>query len=1073
MIFRISVFLVAWSLAFVSPAQNLSHVFGITQDGVYKISKSQAQQLGFQGLTNLSIYGYPGPLPQVLDSAQLALQEIPAWQGGDELYFFLKGPHRQEITEKGTLSYTHHPYTDTLRYLLGKSPSPIRLEEKSGTGELPPSTQTWYQFRSIKEEKINILNSGRSWYSNPIRQGQSLIINFGLSTESKAPWLLQFRVLGQSTGSSSMRVYADNEMIQDLSFSPLLASPYAIKGSEKDYEGEFLPSSGKLNQLRFGYQGTGSGHVDFALVGIPFEGLNLPEGIFFGKNPTYLPIPLGKKVWEISDFYKPQAFGSGKGALGKSWIIFSPTSAKSLQTIKVLEPFFLPEPRAELIILTVPAFRETALKLKAHKEKMGIPTEVVLSSAVFTRYGYGNNDPTAIRNFLASQFHLGQRLKNVLLLGKGTFDYKGKLGGRPNLLPIYTSKSSLDPLTTYSSDDYYALLDWGQGEWEESERGDRALSIGVGRVPAITVSEAAIWVDKVLRYGILREEEPLLPRISLLADDGDNGVHMRDSEVHGDYLQKNHPFIQVEKLYLDQFIQEKNDSKQSVPALKTALENSLVQGTQVLNYVGHGNETTLAAEEIFNVQDLANWPEQEHLPLWFTATCEFGRHDSPFVRSAAEELLFAKNKGAIGIMSSGRPVFSSINFGINQAFIQQLIDPVGRRNLGEIFKNTKNKSLKGVYNRNFSLLGDPSMGIDFPQAGIRLEKILPLGKQNPVDSLYTWGRYQLHADLVDVTSQANLSQFNGKFLIEVWETPSAFTTRGDENAPFSYKVEDQKLFVGEGKILQGKIIAQFVIPERKTKEIENLRIRLHAWDSLQNVQGVGVFDIPVISSTLPLSTDKTGPEIRVEIGGKSPNQVRSIATTQVEMELFFFDPSGIHAASSPKGREMVVQINDQTPIPIPSQYRALEGSFEKGKAKILLTGLKEGKNSIRIFASDLLGNFSESNFSLVVENSERFQVLSHQVFPNPSSISTNFSFRHNRPNQTLLGTLRIYSPSGQLLVSDSKRFPRAAENITSWEWIFFTNNIRNPAKGSYIYILTIQAESSGELDTVSGKLVIQ
>ncbi len=90
MIFRIFVFLVAWGLAFASPAQNLSHIIGITQDGVYKISKSQAQQLGFQGLTNLSIYGYPGPLPQVLDSAQLALQEIPSWQGGDDLYFFLK-----------------------------------------------------------------------------------------------------------------------------------------------------------------------------------------------------------------------------------------------------------------------------------------------------------------------------------------------------------------------------------------------------------------------------------------------------------------------------------------------------------------------------------------------------------------------------------------------------------------------------------------------------------------------------------------------------------------------------------------------------------------------------------------------------------------------------------------------------------------------------------------------------------------------------------------------------------------------------------------------------------------------
>jgi len=58
----------------------------------------------------------------------------------------------------------------------------------------------------------------------------------------------------------------------------------------------------------------------------------------------------------------------------------------------------------------------------------------------------GNPDLNAIRNFIAWHYQQGGELKNVLILGKGTFDYKEKLGGRPNLVPIYTSRNSLNPL---------------------------------------------------------------------------------------------------------------------------------------------------------------------------------------------------------------------------------------------------------------------------------------------------------------------------------------------------------------------------------------------------------------------------------------------------------------------------------------------------------------------------------------------------------------------------------------------------------------------------------------------------
>ena len=211
-----------------------------------------------------------------------------------------------------------------------------------------------------------------------------------------------------------------------------------------------------------------------------------------------------------------------------------------------------------------------AQQFQNFKASQGIPTQVVFTSEIYDWMGYGNPDLSAIRNYIAQEYHNGKQLKNVLILGKGTFDYKKKLGGRPNIVPIYTSRSSLDPLTTYSSDDYLGILDGGSGEWEESKAGDTPLRIGVGRVPAITFAEGQSWLEKSLAYEKQGDAFPS-NTITFLADDGDNGVHMQDSEVHASYLEKNLPFYRSQKLYLDRFEQTKSGARQESPAAKKRL----------------------------------------------------------------------------------------------------------------------------------------------------------------------------------------------------------------------------------------------------------------------------------------------------------------------------------------------------------------------------------------------------------------------------------------------------------------------------------------------------------------------
>lgn len=1053
-------------------SQTFKHTAGVTEAGIYKISADQARKLGFPRLEEVAIYGYPGMLPQRLDSAQLRPQEIPSWLQADQLYFYLEGPHQGAFTNEGELNYRHHLYTDTLRYVLAQESAPKRIESIQGNSNPPATQATWYQLSTLKEEKINLLNSGRSWYSLPIRQGQSLAISFSKSSGTNAPWLLHARMMSQSNSSSSFRIWADTEQLQEVNFSPIPTSTYGVKGSETSILIPFTPKEGRLEQVRFSFQGTGTGHLDFALVGIPFSNSSLKEGLYFGKAENSISLETGFQTWEISDFYKPISYATGKSASGKKWILFSPKNAKELLRIRAITPKSTSASAAELLVITVPQFKEVAQQFQSFKTSQGISTQLVFTSEIYDWQGYGNSDISAIRNFIAQKYHQDKQLKNVLLLGKGTFDYKKKLGGRPNLVPIYTSRSSLDPLTTYSSDDFFGMLNWGLGEWEESKAGDAPMQIGVGRIPVITYAEAQSWLEKCIAYEKQGDDFPS-STLTFLADDGDNGVHLRDSEVHAAYLEKNLSFFRSQKLYLDRYEQTKSGGRQESPAAKKALVETLNSGTLLLNYVGHGNETTLTAEELFRVQDLENWPSQARLPLWFTATCEFGRHDSPFIRSAAEELLFARKKGAIGLLATGRPVFSSVNFSINEAFTQALAAAAeSGMDLGTLYRRTKNESLNGAYNRNFSLLGDPSLRLTLPEARVQLEKLVALPNQSPIDSLQTLVPMQLTAAIQDPNTQAFLPNFQGRFRLEIWDQASSIRTLGDESSPVEFKEENQRLFSGEGEVRNGKLVAQFLLPEHLKVQAEKTRVRMEAWDSEKKIHATGVVSFPMANKKAG-SLDQVGPQITAEFGGKPVQGSPPIASTQVEVLLKLQDASGINSSSLVPEKIMQLRINQGAPQQIHQAYRALEGNFEKGTAQVLLTGLVDGKNEIQVLAWDNFGNQGSLSFPIEVRNSTSLQVISHQIYPNPTREKASIRFRHNRPQENLIASWTIFSTTGQVLFSEEKRFNRASEIIDEWDWIFLQHKTKYPTKGTYIYKLTLQSASTSEVDSVSGKLVIQ
>ena len=65
-------------------------------------------------------------------------------------------------------------------------------------------------------------------------------------------------------------------------------------------------------------------------------------------------------------------------------------------------------------------------------------------------------------------------------------------------MPAYENGNSLDPLATYTSDDFFGFLD--DNEDINSTVVINQLDIGIGRVPAKNADEAKNYIDKIETY---------------------------------------------------------------------------------------------------------------------------------------------------------------------------------------------------------------------------------------------------------------------------------------------------------------------------------------------------------------------------------------------------------------------------------------------------------------------------------------------------------------------------------------------------------------------------------------------
>ena len=720
------------------------------------------------------------------------------------------------------------------------------------------------------------------------------------------------------------------------------------------------------------------------------------------------------------------------------------------------------------IIVVHPPFLAQAQRLaQFHQQQNGLRTLVVTTEQVYNEFSSGSPDPTAIRDLVKMYYDKfnndpANKLKSLLLFGDASYDYKDRLTNNTNFVPSYQNNSSLDILTTYTSDDFFGFLDDTE-DINSVLSSILLISESAACLQRITV-EAKNFVDKVEAYFNPSSLGPWRNNLTFIADDEDQNLHLQDAEVVTNTVTTVAPVFDKQKIYLDAFQQESGSGGSRYPLANQAINNQVLNGTLIWNFAGHGGPRRLAEETILD-QDIVNsWNNTNRLPLFITATCDFAPYDNPFINSIGENILMRPKTGAIALMTTTRVVFAFSNRIMNNNYLQFALQPDanGRyRSLGDAVKDAKNYTYQNssdiTNNRKFTLLGDPALTLAFPVLKVQPVTVngLPVSQ---VDTLSATEKITIEGEVRDV--QGNLlSGFNGNVYPAVFDKPQNVSTLGNDpgSPPTSFSTQTNILFKGKATVNAGKFTFSFKVPKDINYQYGNGKLSLYAEDGTRD--GNGYFTGFVVGgSVISTDNDNVGPEIKPFLNDeKFVNG--GISNESPVLILKLSDSSGINTVGTGIGHDIVATLdNDKNQFFILNDFFQGElNSYQQGAVRFQLPELEPGMHTLKIKAWDVLNNSNEVLLDFVVAKNEELQ-LSHVLnYPNPFTTRTEFWFEHNKPGQDLMVRLQIFTLTGRVIKTFQKTINTAGNRSNELEWDGRDEYGDKMGKGVYLYKLSVIA----------------
>lgn len=1097
--------------------------------GIYKVDLSFLAGLGINtsnlSSSSIKLFGNGGHMLPESNAANRAddLQEVAIYMadGGDGVFsgtdfflFYAPGPD-EWMKDSVNQRFFHRKniYSDKSYYFLTIGNNGKRIITAPLVTS-PAITISSFSERYFHElDTVNFLGSGKEWYGEELSglPGRSLTRNFSFNI----PGIVQNSVIAvrteciaRSAGVSSRFDIAINNQpagqltipqigsgLYDLfaqSSSSVLSTIAQSEAVSINYT--YLPGSfnsqGWINWLEVFARRNLSLNGNEPLFFRDWNSVGSNNGEFVVRNAA-----AATQVWDITDFNNPVRM---QGVFSNSEFRFVNTCERLREYVafntatnlfktpvsagKIGNQDIHGAPAANYLIVTHPPFFSQAQRLaQLHQQNDNLRSLVVTTEQVYHEFSSGSPDPVAIRDFVKMFYdkagsNPGNSPKYLVLFGDASYDYKDRLVNNTNLVPAWQNNFSLDPLSTYVSDDFFGFLD--DNEDINSGLVTNLLDIGIGRVPAKNAEEAKNFVDKVAVYLSPQSLGSWRNNLTFIADDEDNNLHLQDAEIITGTAGTIGPVFDQQKIYLDAFLQESGAGGSRYPQANEASNNQVYNGTLIWNYNGHGGASRLAEENILDQPVVNSWNNPDRLPLFITATCDFAPYDNPFVNSLGENILLRPKTGAVALMTTTRLVFAFSNRIINNNYLQFALQPDASgkyRSLGDAVKDAKNFTYQNsgdiANNRKFTLLGDPVLTLAFPKMKARISRVNGVDV-SIADTLSALEKIMMEGEITDWQGNI-LNDFNGNVYPSIFDKPRIINTLGNDpgSQVTSFIAQGNTLFKGKATVANGRFSFTFKVPRDINYQFGNGRVSLYAENGISDANGF-LTNLVVGGSNGGTDADKEGPQIKAYLNDEL--FVNGGITNQNPVLLVkLSDTSGINTAGTGIGHDIIAILdNDNNRYFILNDfYQAELNSYQQGTVRFQLPGLNPGPHTLKIKAWDVVNNSSEVLLDFIVANDTELE-LSHVLnYPNPFTNSTTFWFEHNKPGLHLAVQLQVMTVTGRVIKTMEQVVTTEGNRSADITWDGRDEYGDKPGRGVYLYKLRVIAPGSKQKEVV-GKLVI-
>ena len=1050
----------------------------VGSEGVYQLTKSRLQSMGFSNPDRVSLYGYNMPLlPETkLEDMSDDLTEIPLLRRSDgSLLFYSLGTTKWQFVSRFSSDYTriNNPYSNYIYYFITENTdgSPAELTATTFDAGTDAATTTFREHSLIESDEISMLHSGRNFYESYDYAGTNRR-TYTLQTPGIAEQRVSLRVCFVAAGptASTLSVTAGDTTFTNISLRALGEYEYGVAADRTFTWNKSLTEKSDITLTLNRNSGT-SGHLDFLLASytrrLDISGTN-HLAFHLGRTATKkIALSGATEQTRILRVTSPQTTCEVASTLSGGTLTAGVPQTTAIDEYvaintgaKFPEPEYLGEIKNQDLhalkdidyVIITPAnghLTPWAERLaQVHTDKEGMRCAVVTADQVYNEFSSGTPDATAYRRFMKMLYDrastTADRPKNLCLFGDGVWDNRmvtsSMRGENPdNYLLCYESDNSLSKTRSFVLEEYFTLLADGKGVSPLKEAPD----CGVGRITVHTANEARAVVNKLASYINGDYAGAWKNTICMMADDGNSNIHMRDADSIYNRMGELYPDFQFRKIYWDSYAREESGAGHAYSGAMKDINKQMTDGALIMNYTGHGSAYILSHEQVLKRSDFETW-NSPRLPLWIHAACDVSPFDMN-EENIGETALLNASGGAMGSITTTRTVYSSQNRIINVNFMTHALQyaPSGRKyTIGEALSMAKTDIIDGrmsdrdsLNKCHFVLIGDPAISLTVPTYKVHIDMFQGHElAENEADTIGAGAIVEVSGHIEDADGLV-VEDFTGTISPTVFDNLELITCHnnpGDDVTPYQFYARTKTLYAGTDSVRNGRFTFSFPVPLDINYSDQSGLISLYAINNDRTIEANGSFESLIFSGTDPdISTDSNGPVLSVSLNGVlfASQSSDSIAgdgvlrltspTTMHETPYFvgtIEDPNGINATGSGVGHDITLIIDNDPSMTynLNSYLQYQQGSWTKGTVAYSLPELATGNHTLLFRAWDCLGNPSTMEIAFDVIDGLQPNILSMKI-NGPVRDELTLTIENDRPQTELQVLVTIYDISGREL----------------------------------------------------------